>query len=54
VKSIDSKSKKIRLSIKDYESLVNEPASNQYLNNKEKIGSALGKALANVKISDIA
>lgn len=54
VKSIDSKSKKIRLSIKDYESLVNEPASNQYLNNKEKIGSSLGKALANVKISDIA
>jgi small subunit ribosomal protein S1 len=54
VKSIDSKSKKIRLSIKDYESLVNEPASNQYLNNKEKIGSSLGKALANEKISDIA
>lgn len=53
VKSIDSKSKKIRLSIKDYESLVNEPATNQYLNNKEKVGSSLGKALANVKISDL-
>lgn len=53
VKSIDSKSKKIRLSIKDYESLVNEPATTQYLNNKEKIGSNLGKALANIKISEI-
>lgn len=53
VKSVDSKSKKIRLSIRDYESLVNEPATNQYLNNKEKVGSNLGKVLANVKLSDL-
>ena len=53
IKSIDSKSKKIRLSIKDYESHVNEPATTQYINNKEKVGSSLGKALANVKLSDL-
>ncbi len=53
VKSIDNKSKKIRLSIRDFESLANEPVTTQYLNNKEKVGSSLGKALANVKISEI-
>ncbi len=53
IKSIDSKSKKIRLSIKDYEAQANEPASTQYINNKEKVGSNLGKVLANIKISDI-
>ena len=53
VKSVDSKSKKIRLSIKDYESMVNEPATTQYLNNKERVGSNLSKALANLKLSEI-
>jgi len=52
VKSIDTKSKKIRLSIKDMESPVSTPASNQYINNTENIGSNLGQALAEVKIND--
>ena len=52
VKSIDTKSKKIRLSIKDLESPVSTPASNQYINNTENIGSNLGQALAEVKIND--
>ena len=51
VKSIDTKSKKIRLSIKDLESPASTPASNQYINNTENIGSNLGQALAEVKIN---
>ncbi len=50
VKSIDPKSKKIRLSIKDLEAPAPAPASNQYLNNRENIGSTLAQALADVKI----
>lgn len=50
VKSVDSKSKKIRLSIRDYEMSQNESTGTQYLNNREKVGSSLGKALAGVKI----
>ena len=52
VKSIDPKSKKIRLSIKDLEAPApSQPSHNQYLNNKENIGSNLGKALADVIIN---
>jgi small subunit ribosomal protein S1 len=58
VKSIDTKLKKIRLSIKEMEAPVTLPASqlqstsasNQYINNKENIGSNLAQALADVKI----
>ena len=50
VKSIDIKTKKIRLSIKDLEAPAPTPASNQYLNNRENIGSTLARALADVKI----
>ena len=50
VKSIDTKSKKIRLSIKDMEAPAPTPASNQYINNQENIGSNLAQALAEVKI----
>jgi len=50
VKSIDPKSKKIRLSIKDLEAPTPAPASNQYLNNRENVGSTLAQALADVKI----
>lgn len=50
IKNIDPKNKKIRLSIKDYEVSINETSGNQYLNNSEKVGSNLGKALAGVKI----
>lgn len=50
VKSIDAKSKKIRLSIKDMEAPPPAPATNQYINNTENIGSNLAQALADVKI----
>jgi small subunit ribosomal protein S1 len=60
VKSIDTKLKKIRLSIKEMEAPVTLPASqlqstsasNQYINNKENIGSNLAQALADVKIGN--
>lgn len=54
VKSIDVKTKKIRLSIKDLEapapSLAPPAASAQYLNNRENIGSTMAQQLADVKI----
>jgi small subunit ribosomal protein S1 len=54
VKSIDSKTKKIRLSIKDMEApaptSTTPSAANQYINNRENIGSNLAQALADVKI----
>jgi len=52
IKSIDSKGRKIRLSIKDYETAAEGPAVHQYLNNRENIGSSLGKALADARILD--
>jgi small subunit ribosomal protein S1 len=58
VKSIDPKSKKIRLSIKELEAPAPAPPSastashNQYLNNTENIGSNLSQALAEVKINN--
>ncbi|MEN6623262.1 MAG: 30S ribosomal protein S1 [Smithella sp.] len=52
VKSIDTKAKKIRLSIKDMEAPPQAPAKNQYLNNMENLGSNLAQALADVKIGN--
>jgi small subunit ribosomal protein S1 len=54
VKSIDPKSKKIRLSIKELEAPAPTPTptSNQYINNTENIGSNLSQALAEVKINN--
>lgn len=52
VKSIDTKSKKIRLSIKDMEAPPPTPTANQYINNAENIGSNLAQALAEVKIGN--
>ena len=52
VKSIDPKSKKIRLSIKELEAPAPTPASNQYINNTENLGSNLSQALAEVKINN--
>ncbi|KUG23175.1 ssu ribosomal protein s1p [hydrocarbon metagenome] len=52
VKSIDPKSKKIRLSIKELEAPAPAPASNQYINNTENIGSNLGQVLADAKINN--
>jgi small subunit ribosomal protein S1 len=52
VKSIDIKTKKIRLSIKDYETASDGYSVNQYINNKENVGSNLGKVMADVKIAD--
>lgn len=53
IKNIDQKTKKIRLSIKDFESSGDSQTTNQYLNNREKVTSNLGKALAGVKLSDV-
>ena len=54
VKSIDVKTKKIRLSIKDMEAPapVQTPTTSQYINNRENIGSNLAQALADVKIGN--
>ncbi len=52
VKNVDPKSRKIRLSIKDYETGTEGHSVNQYLNNRENIGSSLSKALADIKIPD--
>ena len=54
VKSIDPKSKKIRLSIKELEAPAPTPTptSNQYINNTENIGSNLSQALAEIKINN--
>ncbi len=53
VKSIDPKSKKIRLSIKEMESPAPAPSTNhnQYINNTENVGSNLSQALADLKIN---
>jgi small subunit ribosomal protein S1 len=50
VKNVDTKSRKIRLSIKDLEVATEENPVHQYLNNRENIGSSLSRALADVKI----
>jgi small subunit ribosomal protein S1 len=51
VKSVDPKNRKIRLSIKDHETTVHQASpSRQYINNKENLGSSLGKALADIKL----
>jgi small subunit ribosomal protein S1 len=51
VKSVDPKNRKIRLSIKDHETTVHQSSpARQYLNNKENLGSSLGKALADIKL----
>lgn len=52
VKNVDPKSRKIRLSIKDFEAGTEGHSINQYINNRENIGSSLSKALADVKIAD--
>ena len=52
VKNVDPKSRKIRLSIKDYETGTEGHSVNQYLNNRENVGSSLSKALADIKIPD--
>ena len=51
VKSIDPRNRKIRLSIKDHEATVQQSSpARQYINNKENLGSSLGKALADIKL----
>jgi small subunit ribosomal protein S1 len=52
VKSVDLLNRRIRLSIKDYESASEGYSVTQYINNKENIGSNLGKVMADVKIVD--
>jgi len=55
IKNLDLKSRKIRLSVKDLEAPSAEEGHSvhSYLNNRENVGSNLGKALADVKIVDI-
>jgi len=53
VKNVDPKSRKIRLSIKDLEASTEGHSVNQYINNRENIGSSMSKALAEVKIVGI-
>jgi small subunit ribosomal protein S1 len=50
IKNIDVKNRKIRLSLKDSEAVTEVHSVNQYLNNRESVGSNLGKALADVRI----
>ena len=52
VKNVDPKSRKIRLSIKDFEAGTEGHSVNQYINNRENISSNLSQALADVKIVD--
>ena len=54
VKSVDSRSRKIRLSIRDCETNVEQASpSKVYINNKESVTSNLGKVLSDVKITDM-
>jgi small subunit ribosomal protein S1 len=50
IKNIDVKNKKIRLSLKDGEAEMEGHSANHYINNRESVGSNLGKALADVRI----
>jgi len=50
IKNIDVKNKKVRLSLKDNEPEAEGHSANQYLNNRECVGSNLGKALADIRI----
>jgi small subunit ribosomal protein S1 len=50
IKNVDTKSRKIRLSIKDFEAGADGHAVHQYINNRENVGSSLSKALADVKV----
>jgi len=52
VKSVDLQNRRIRLSIKDYETASEGYSVNQYINNKENVGSNLGKVMSDVKIAE--
>jgi small subunit ribosomal protein S1 len=51
IKNIDTENKRVGLSIKDYESSSDSTTVKNYVDNKEKITSSLGKALANLKLN---
>jgi small subunit ribosomal protein S1 len=53
IKNIDSKNRKLGLSIKDYETSSEESSLNHYMDNNEKVSSNLGKALADLKLHDL-
>ncbi|MCD6153042.1 MAG: 30S ribosomal protein S1 [Syntrophobacterales bacterium] len=53
IKNIDSKSRKLGLSIKDYETSSEKSSLNHYIGNNEKVSSNLGKALADLKLDDL-
>jgi len=51
IKNIDTENKRVGLSIKDFESSSDTTTMKNYVDNKEKITSSLGKALANLKLN---
>lgn len=51
IKNIDTENKRVGLSIKDFESSSDSTTVKNYVDNKEKITSSLGKALANLKLN---
>ncbi len=53
IKNIDSKNRKLGLSIKDYETSSEKSSLNHYIGNNEKVSSNLGKALADLKLDDL-
>lgn len=53
VKHVDPENKRIRLSIKDYESPDDESPESQYLDSNKNITSSLGKALSEITLTDI-
>ncbi len=53
VKHMDPESRRIRLSIKDYESSSNESSASEYLNSSKNVTSSLGKALSEINLPDI-
>lgn len=53
VKHVDPENKRIRLSIKDYESSDDESPESQYLDSNKNITSSLGRALSEITLPDI-
>ena len=51
IKNIDTDNKRVGLSIKDFETSSDASTTKNYVDNKEKITSSLGKALANLKLN---
>jgi len=53
VKNVDTENRRMRLSVKDYESSLNKSPSSQYLDNSKNVTSSLGKALSEINLPDL-